>query len=93
METNSTNSSSSFKIAVWGSFPESQACPISDYLWHDKVPSLPELGSVIKIDDTKFQVEGVRRDDLWRVLHSFGEPEKGMLHLLSSGSYREALCE
>lgn len=62
---NVKNSASGFKISIWGSFPETQHCPVNDYLWHDVVSSLPELGSVIKIDDTLFQVEGVAQDDLW----------------------------
>ncbi|WP_144405752.1 hypothetical protein [Aliterella atlantica] len=48
-----------------GNYPECQHCPITDYLWHDVVLSLPELGNVIKIDDNLFQIEGVRLDNLW----------------------------
>ncbi|PSB28517.1 hypothetical protein [Chlorogloea sp. CCALA 695] len=61
---NAKNLSSDFEISIWGSFPDKKHFG-NDYLWHDVVPSLPQLGSVIKIDDTLFQVEGVRLDDLW----------------------------
>lgn len=62
---NSTNSFAGFKISIWGNYPECQHCPIADYLWHDVVSSLPEIGSVLKIDGTAFQVEGVGFNQLW----------------------------
>lgn len=61
---NVENSSANFEISIWGSFPDKRHFG-NDYLWHDVVPSLPKLGSVIKLDDTLFQVEGVCLDGLW----------------------------
>lgn len=58
------NSSVNFEISIWGSFPDKRHFG-NDYLWHDVVPSLPQLGSIIKLDDTLFQVEGVCLDSLW----------------------------
>lgn len=58
------NSFLDFEISIWGSFLDKRHFG-NDYLWHDVVPSLPKLGSVIKLDDTLFQVEGVCLDNLW----------------------------
>lgn len=58
------NSFLGLEISIWGSFPDKIHFG-NDYLWHDVVPSLPKLGSVIKLDDTLFQVEGVCLDNPW----------------------------
>lgn len=51
-----------FNISIWGKFPEWEKIFPSDFLWHDVVESLPELGSVLLIDGVAFQVEAVFLD-------------------------------
>ncbi len=55
---------SGFQISIVGNFLASQDCPIRDFLWHDVVSYLPEIGSVLKIYDEVFQVEEVSLNDL-----------------------------
>lgn len=49
-------------ISIWGKFPEQHHTAPNDFLWHDAVESLPELGSVLLIDGTAFQVEAICLD-------------------------------
>lgn len=53
-----------FQISIVGNFLASQDCPIQDFLWHDVVSSLPEIGDVLKICDEMFQVEKISLNDL-----------------------------
>lgn len=50
-------------ISIWGKFPEWHGKFPEDYLWHDAVSSLPEVGSILQIDDTAFQVEAICLDE------------------------------
>lgn len=49
-------------ISIWGKFPEWEETAPADFLWHDTVEALPELGSVLLILETTFQVEAVCLD-------------------------------
>lgn len=49
-------------ISIWGKFPEWEQTFPGDFLWHDTVEALPNLGSVLLILGTTFQVEAVCLD-------------------------------
>lgn len=47
------------KISIWGNFPEWHQTAPGNFLWHDTVDYLSELGSILLLMETAFQVEGV----------------------------------
>lgn len=49
------------EISIWGKWPEAMAGPFTeDYLWHDSVETVPQLGDVLSIDGCIFQVESIQ---------------------------------
>lgn len=53
-----------FNISLWGKYPETPDSFPDDFIWHDTVASLPELGDVLMIDGTAYQVEAVQLETL-----------------------------
>jgi hypothetical protein len=57
------NSNHPIPISIWGEYPGKSNFG-NDYLWHDVVSTLPEIGSTLELFNQMYQVEAVYRDQM-----------------------------